>query len=66
MGIVKVLLDFIGGKKPDIFAEDGSVRHKLPKEKWDAWNNRYTSSSEYNWKNHTGTKAGGQKFKKKQ
>ncbi|MCB0391520.1 MAG: hypothetical protein KDD58_09520 [Bdellovibrionales bacterium] len=52
------LLHFIGGKPADIFAEDGTVRHKLPKQKWEAWQKRYTSSPEYNWKNHTGTKAG--------
>lgn len=56
--MIKKILDFIGGKDPDIFAEDGTVRHKLPQKKWEAWKNRYTSSPEYNWKNHTGTKAG--------
>ena len=53
------ILDFLFGKKPDIFDENGSVRHKLKKEKWEAWQKRYTSSPEYNWKNHTGTKSGG-------
>ncbi len=52
------ILEFLVGSPPDIFAEDRTVRHKLPKKKWDAWKKRYTSSPEYNWKNHTGTKAG--------
>ena len=60
MGLASKVLDFLFGKDPDIFAEDGSVRHKLPKEKWDHWQNRYMSNPQYNWKNHTGTKAGGQ------
>lgn len=52
------LLKFLFGSPPDIFDEKGQVRHKLPKSKWEAWQKRYTSSPEYNWKNHTGTKAG--------
>ena len=63
MKLVKAILQFVGGKNPDIFAEDGTVRHNLPKERWEAWENRYTSSPEYNWKNHTGTKAGGRSRK---
>ena len=59
MGIGNKILGFLFGKKPDIFTEDGSVRHKLPENRWEEWKNRYTSSPEYNWKNHTGTKAGG-------
>jgi hypothetical protein len=55
------LLNFLFGKSPDIFAEDGTVRHKLPKQKWESWKKRYLSSPEYNWKNHTGTKAGSNK-----
>jgi hypothetical protein len=57
MGLLSKLGDFLFGKTPDIFAEDGSVRHKLPKEKWEAWQNRYLMDPEYNWKNHIGTKA---------
>lgn len=60
MGVVGKTLSFLFGKPTDIFSEDGSVRHKFPKKKWEAWQNRYTSTPEYNWKNHTGTKAGGQ------
>ncbi len=57
MGMTQKIFDFLFGKDPDIFAEDGSVRHKLPKEKWEAWQNRYQLDPEYNWKNHTGMKA---------
>ncbi len=51
------LLDFLFGKSPDIFDKDGTVRHNLPKEKWDAWNNRYSQGDDYNWRNHTGMRA---------
>jgi hypothetical protein len=53
------ILDFLFGKSPQIFDKDGSVRHDLPKSKWEAWNNRYHQGSEYNWRNHTGMKAQG-------
>lgn len=53
------ILDFLFGKSPKIFDKDGNVRHEHPKSKWDAWNNRYQMGAEYNWRNHTGTKAGG-------
>jgi hypothetical protein len=51
------VLDFLFGKKPQIFDKDGKVRHELPKSKWDAWNGRYQQGSEYNWHNHSGMKA---------
>lgn len=57
MGIMDRVLGFLFGKDPDIFAPDGSVRHRLPKEKWEAWQNRYLTDPEYNWKNHIGMKA---------
>jgi hypothetical protein len=53
----KSLGNFLFGKKPDIFAPDGTVRHKLPKEKWDAWQARYLRGEDYNWRNHVGTRA---------
>lgn len=52
------ILDFLLGKSPKIFDRDGSVRHDLGQKKWSDWNDRYQKGSEYNWKNHTGTKAG--------
>ena len=51
------LLDFLFGKNPDIFDSNGEVRHKLPKNKWEAWKKKYFSDPSYNWKNHSGTKA---------
>lgn len=51
-------MGFLFGKEPEIFDKDGSVRHNLPKEKWDSWQQRYLSGEEYNWRNHTGTRAG--------
>ncbi|MCB0365581.1 MAG: hypothetical protein H6624_04110 [Bdellovibrionaceae bacterium] len=57
MGIMNTLLDFLFGKNNDIFDENGQVRHNLPQNKWDAWQQRYQSSPEYNWKNHSGMKA---------
>ncbi|MGE0763779.1 MAG: hypothetical protein AB7N80_10920 [Bdellovibrionales bacterium] len=51
------VFDFLFGKKPEIFDQDGSVRHNLPKEKWDAWNSRYQNGDEFNWRNHTGMRA---------
>ncbi len=59
--MVNKILDFLFGKAPQIFDANGDVRHDLPKEKWDAWNKRYFSSQEMNWRNHTGTKAKSQK-----
>ena len=35
---MKFLLDFLFGKGPDIFDEQGRVVHKHPKSKWEAWN----------------------------
>lgn len=58
MGILKKLGDFILGKDPDIFDDKGNVLHKLPKKKWDDWQNRIIKGSEYNWREHTGSKAG--------
>ncbi|MCC7405386.1 MAG: hypothetical protein IT288_13390 [Bdellovibrionales bacterium] len=57
MGIVNKLLDFLFGKNNDIFDEKGQVRHHLPPEKWESWQQRYQSSPDYNWKNHSGMKA---------
>lgn len=58
MGILKTIGNALIGKSPDIFDETGRVVHKLPKKKWDAWNNKFKTDSKYNWRNHTGTQAG--------
>ena len=51
------ILNFLFGKKPDIFDADGTVRHKHPAQKWNKWNNRFVNNPDYNWRNHTGVKA---------
>lgn len=60
MSVFKRILDFLFGKDPDIFDDQGNVRHNLPDKTWDAWQNRTKSDPQNNWRNHTGTK-----FKKK-
>lgn len=55
--MISKVFDFLFGKTPAIFDKDGSVRHDLPKEKWDAWKDRYQNGDEYNWRNHAGMRA---------
>ncbi len=61
MGIGKKVFDFLFGKDADIFDENGRVLHKLPKRKWEAWQNRIKTEPQYNWRNHKGTEAGSKK-----
>jgi hypothetical protein len=56
-GVLAVVLDFLFGKDPDIFDENGKVLHRHPKKKWDAWQNRYRTEAQYNWRHHTGINA---------
>jgi len=58
MGVFKVIGDILFGKNPDIFDDKGNVVHKHPKKKWDAWQNKFKTDPQYNWRNHTGTAAG--------
>jgi hypothetical protein len=58
MSLFKTVTDFLFGKDPDIFDDKGRVLHKLPKKKWDDWNNRIIKGTEYNWREHKGTQAG--------
>jgi len=58
MGILKKISDILLGKDPEIFDDKGSVQHKLPKRKWDDWQNRYIKGNDYNWRTHKGTDAG--------
>jgi hypothetical protein len=58
MGVLKPVFDFLFGKDPDIFDENGNVLHKHPKKKWDAWQNKMKLDPSYNWRHHTGTQAG--------
>lgn len=61
MGILKPVIDFIFGKDPDIFDANGNVSHKLPKKRWEAWQNRIKNDPHYNWRNHTGVSGGKKK-----
>lgn len=58
MSFLKKLADFIGGKDADIFDDKGRVSHKLPKRKWDDWNDKIVKGAEYNWREHKGSLAG--------
>lgn len=58
MGLLKPVLNFLFGKDPDIFDENGNVLHKHPKKKWDAWANKTKTDPTFNWRNHTGSQAG--------
>lgn len=55
------LLSFLFGKGPQIFDRNGQISHNLPQQKWDNWHKRYQNGQEFNWKNHTGMKAGSNK-----
>lgn len=54
------ILDFLFGKSAKIFDEKGNIRHDFDQEKWQKWDKRYQAGAEYNWRNHTGTRAGAQ------
>lgn len=54
---MKKILQFLFGKGPEIFDAKNQVKHDLPKEKWDAWQKRYFSDPERNWRNHAGMQA---------
>lgn len=57
--MLKSIGDFLFGKDPDIFDDNGHVVHRHPKKRWEAWQNRLKVDPQYNWRNHTGTRAGG-------
>ncbi len=52
--MLRKLRDFLFGKAPNIFDPDGTIRHNLPRERWDAWGNRYLKGEDYNWRHHKG------------
>lgn len=54
MAIIKKIGDFLFGKNPDIFDEQGNVSHKLPRKKWETWHNRTKIDPHNNWRNHVG------------
>lgn len=52
MGILKAVGDFLFGKDPDIFDEQGQVRHKFTESKWKAWDDRIKANPDYDWRHH--------------
>lgn len=53
MGVMKAIGDFLFGKNPDIFDENGNVRHKFTETKWQKWNERLKANPEYDWRKHS-------------
>lgn len=53
-GPIGLILDFLFGKDPDIFDENGRVRHKFDEAKWKAWDRRIRDSKDFSWKHHSG------------
>ena len=53
-GPIGLILDFLFGKDPDIFDENGRVRHKFDDAKWKAWDDRIREAKDFNWHNHSG------------
>lgn len=56
-GILGKILDFIGGKDPDIFDAYGRVRHKFSDKKWQDWDARIRKSKDFDWRQHSGSDA---------
>lgn len=54
MKLFKTVLDFLFGKDPDIFDNQGNVSHSLPRKKWEEWHQRTKIDSHHNWRSHTG------------
>ena len=52
------ILRFLFGKGPQIFNKKGQIQHDIKQEVWSSWDERYQNNPEFNWKNHSGTKAG--------
>ena len=52
------ILNFLFGKGPGIFNNKGRIQHDLKNNVWESWDDRYQNGPEYNWKNHSGMKAG--------
>lgn len=53
-GILGMILDFIGGKDPDIFDAYGRVRHKFSEKKWKDWDARIRGNKDFDWRAHKG------------
>ena len=53
MSILKAVGNFLFGKDPDIFDNQGHVVHKFSDEKWRQWDNRLKANPEYDWHQHS-------------
>lgn len=53
MGVFKAIGDFLFGKDPNIFDENGRVRHQFPEDKWQKWNERLKANPTYDWRHHS-------------
>ena len=53
MSIFKPVLQFLFGKPPEIFDENGRVEHQFSDEKWKKWNDRLQANPDYNWQQHS-------------
>ncbi len=52
MGFLGPLGDFLFGKDPQVFDENGRVRHQFPEKKWNDWKNRF-QDARYDWHQHS-------------
>jgi hypothetical protein len=53
MGLIKAVGDFLFGKSPQIFDEQGRIRHPFSDEKWAKWNDRFKANPDYDWRHHS-------------
>lgn len=51
--MIKKILNFLFGSKPNIFNAKGRVQHQLDNSVWQNWSNQYKDDT-HNWKNHSG------------
>ena len=47
-------MNFLFGKKPDIFNKKGHPQHNLKESTWKGWKKRYSEGQEYDWSKHSG------------
>ena len=48
------ILEFLFGKKPQIFNKKGEVCHQLEEKKLSFWEKRYSCDPDKDWRNHKG------------
>ena len=57
--MIQALLNFLIGRRGEIFNVRGEVQHQLSDKKWQHWQSRYQQTDDYNWRHHTGIRRGG-------